>query len=219
MDEDKGAMPAEPIMPEPYKDRSTGLMIFGILTLLLGCLSALFVPMMIVGRLAAPAGSQAPLSSIMPAVLIYGILAVALIWLGIGSITARRWARALLLIFSWSWLVMGIMTCAIMILILPKVIANIKSSAPADHPVPSEVVTTMAITMAFFFAVIFIAMPAVWTFFYSSRHVKATCDARDPVVRWTDACPLPVLGVSIWLAFSAPMLLMTPLAGRGVTQF
>ena len=90
MDEDKGAMPAEPIMPEPYKDRSTGLMIFGILTLLLGCLSALFVPMMIVGRLAAPAGSQAPLSSIVPAVLIYGILAVALIWLGIGSITARR---------------------------------------------------------------------------------------------------------------------------------
>ena len=28
--------------------------------------------------------------------------------------------------------------------------------------------------------VVFVIVPAVWTFFYNSRHVKATCETRDP---------------------------------------
>src|SRR5262249_2782346 len=57
---------------------------------------------------------------------------------------------------------------------------------------------------------------AVWVFFYSSRHVKATCEARDPVPRWTDACPLPVLTMSLWLGFGAPPLALMPVAYHGV---
>ena len=81
----------------PYKDRSAGLIVFGILTILLGCLAGLFVPLMLVGQAASARATSAPapLSAILPAVLLYGILAVALVWLGIGSIMARRWARAL----------------------------------------------------------------------------------------------------------------------------
>jgi hypothetical protein len=33
--------------------------------------------------------------------------------------------------------------------------------------------------------------------FYSSKNVKATCEVRDPQVRWTDKCPLPVLAISL----------------------
>ena len=94
----------------PYKDRSAGLLIFGILTILLGCVAGLFVPLMFFGQAMsakARTGVPAPFSAILPAVLIYSVLAVALVWLGIGSIMARRWARALLLIFSWSWLILG----------------------------------------------------------------------------------------------------------------
>src|ERR1035438_7524559 len=107
--------PLEPTTPT-YKDRSTGLILFGILTLLLGCLAGLFVPMMLFGQLAAARTTQVPTSfaTMLPGMAVYGMLAVALIWLGIGSIQARRWARALLLIFSWSWLLMGIVALIVM---------------------------------------------------------------------------------------------------------
>ena len=38
--------PVETTIPPEYKDRSTGLLIFGILTILLGCMSGLLLLMM-----------------------------------------------------------------------------------------------------------------------------------------------------------------------------
>ena len=79
--------------------------------------------------------------------------------------------------------------------------------------------TGMIVFMVLFLGIFFVAVPAVWTFFYNSRHVKATCEARDPVMRWTDACPLPVLGFCLWLWFGVPMMLLMPIIGRGVMPF
>src|ERR1035438_6551077 len=125
--------PAIEAVPLPdYKDRSTGLIIFGILTLLLGCFVGLFVPLMLFGQMMAAKAPNAPpanAAAILPVVAIYGGLAVALIWLGIGSIKARRWARALLLIFSWSWLVMGIVMTVVMPFIMSKTMANLPPDA------------------------------------------------------------------------------------------
>ena len=67
--------------------------------------------------------------------------------------------------------------------------------------------------------VIFVVLPAIWTFFYNSRHVKLTCEWRDPSPSWTDRCPLPVLALVLWMAFSAPMMLVMPLTGMGVAPF
>lgn len=224
MDEQNpGAAPVESApLPMSYMDRSTGLVVFGILTILLGCLAGLFVPLMLFGHAASAkaTGAPAPFSAILPAVLMYGILAVALVWLGIGSITARRWARALLLIFSWSWLIMGLFVLLFMVFLIPKMLANLSSSGSTDHPaLPSAAIGMVMVVMALIFGVLFVIVPAVWTFFYNSRHVKATCETRDPVTRWTDACPLPVLGLCSWLAFSVPMMLLMPIAGHGVMPF
>ena len=76
----------ESIPMEPsFKDRSFGLIIFGILTIVLGCIAGLFVPLMLLGNAmsAKSAGAQAPLSVILPGVFVYGMMAVALVWLGI----------------------------------------------------------------------------------------------------------------------------------------
>ncbi len=100
--------PVESSVLSDYKNRSTGLIIFGILTLLLGGLCALFIPLMLFGQTMAAKAPNAPppnTAMLLPGLAMYGGLAVALIWLGIGSIKARRWARALLLIFSWTWLI------------------------------------------------------------------------------------------------------------------
>jgi hypothetical protein len=216
-------LPIEAAPLPAYKDRSTGLMVFGILTLLLGCLAGLFVPLMLFGQMmAAKAPNASPTNTavILPAVAMYGCVAVTLIWLGIGSIKARRWARALLLIFSWSWLVMGVFMTATMPFFMAKVFANLPPDAKTGQPAMSPAaVTGMIVFMILFFGVFFVAVPAIWTFFYNNRHVKATCEARDPVTRWTDACPLPVLGFCLWLLFGVPWMLLMPIIGHGVMPF
>ena len=218
--------PIAPLEPAAaaYKDRSIGLVIFGVLTILLGCLAGLFVLLMIFGQAAAAAAHTAQMpvnfAAILPAMAIYGVLAAALIWLGIGSIMARRWARALLVIFSWSWLGIGILTLIVMSFVVPKVLANLPSTGAANKPaMPPAAIGVVMVFMFLFFGIFFILLPAAWTFFYQSRHVKATCEARDPVARWTDACPLPVLGLCLWLIYSVPMMMLMPLSGHGGMPF
>lgn len=224
MNEQYPAIPSVEVAPGPaYKDRSTGLMVFGILTLLLGCLIGLFVPLILFGQMMAAKVPNAPppnTAAILPAVVMYGVLAVTLVWLGIGSILARRWARGLLLIFSWSWLVMGIFMTAIMPLFMAKVFANLPPDAKTGQPImPPAAITGMIVGMVIFFGLFFVVVPAIWVFFYNSRHVKATCEARDPATCWTDACPLPVLGFCLWLAFSTLMMLLVPFMYHGVMPF
>ena len=224
MDEpNPGAAPVEsPPSAISYKDRSVGLIVFGILTILLGCLCGSFIPLVLIGHVASAKATGTPqsLSTLLPATVLYSFLAVALIWLGIGSIKARRWARALLLIFSWSWLIIGVVCSVLMMLILPKIMANLPSGGTSDQPaMPAAALGAVMLITGLIFGVFFVIVPAVWTFFYNSRHVKATCLVRDPVTRWTDACPLPVLGMCLWLAFSVPMMLIMPIAGRGVMPF
>ena len=214
--------PVEAASLPDYKDRSAGLMVFGILTILLGCLCGLFMLLMLAGQLAVKHTNAPPTppAAILPVLLVYGVLAVALVWMGIGSIMARRWARALLLIFSWSWLVMGVIMTAVMPFIMAKVIANLPANPKTGQPaMPAAAMTGAIVFTVLFFGVFFVVVPAVWVFFYNSRHVKATCETRDPVPRWTDACPLPVLAACMWLLFSVPMLLVSPLIGHGVMPF
>jgi hypothetical protein len=79
-------------------------MVFGVWTVVLGGLCALYAPLMLLSQMAAARvnPSLANPAAMVPGMATYAALGVALIWLGIGSIQARRRARALLLIFSWS---------------------------------------------------------------------------------------------------------------------
>ncbi|MFZ0829388.1 MAG: hypothetical protein WAO02_18415 [Verrucomicrobiia bacterium] len=204
----------------PHKDRSVGLIIFGILTILLGGLAGLMILLMLAGQAmsARTTGASPPFSTLLPVISIYGTLAVALVWLGIGSIMARRWARALLLIFSWTWLGMGLLVVVIMAFFMPKILSG-AASGPGHPGVDSSMIVGIMVGMFLVYGVLFVILPAVWTFFYSSRHVKVTCETRDTARRWTDACPLPVLGLCLWLLFSVPIMLVMPLAGHAVMPF
>jgi len=213
--------PMEP-PTQPYKDRSGGLVAFGVMTLLLGVLAGLFVPLMFIGQAMAAKVNHTPtdFSLILPAIGIYGIMAVVLVWLGIGSIKARRWARALMLIFSWSWLVTGVIAVTVMAFVMPKILAGLPANAAPGQPaMPPEAMAAVLIGSFVVYGVMFVVLPAIWTIFYQSRHVKMTCERRDPIPRWTDACPLPVLGLCLWLWISVPMLLILPISGHGVMPF
>lgn len=120
----------------------------------------------------------------------YAAAAMAFCWLGIGSILARRWARALTLITGWLWLVSGLIGLAGFVLMYPSV-KNAGLHVYGARPV------------------LFLALPLVLVLFYGSRNVKATFEERDPRLRWTDRCPLPVLGITVFELLAAMSLLAT----------
>jgi hypothetical protein len=68
---------------------------------------------------------------------------------------------------------------------------------------PVEAGTIMLTCMAIVFGIFGIVVPLAMILFYRSPHVRETCVALDPHPRWTERSPLPLLGLSLWLAFSA----------------
>jgi hypothetical protein len=200
----------ETMQSSEFKDKKTGLIAFGVIQIIFGGFCALAIPFMILGMLASAAlgkSSAAPMSGRMmvPGVLFYALLAVWFIWMGIGSIKARRWARALILVSSSLWLICGIGGLIFMLLFLPGMYDQM-----AKNPqMPPAAVSIMKFTMIGFMTVFYVVIPAVFVLFYKSKNVKATCEFRDPQVRWTDKCPLPVLAVSLIFGLWAASALFT----------
>jgi hypothetical protein len=199
-------MTTPPIVPE-YRNRQTGLIIFGIFEILLGLLSACLIPLMMFSRAMAIRQGHAAAATppIAPGIVVYGLASVSLIWLGIGSILARRWARALLLCLSAVALVCGLAGCVVMAFVLPHIGEAMAQAGKSAAP-PAAVLVAQIVIVVFILA-FFIVIPGVIFLFYRSPHVKRTCEARDPAERWTDRCPLPVLATSLMMAFGGLCLL------------
>lgn len=199
-----------------FKDRQTGLVIFGILQIIFGGACALMVPFMILSMvvLAVHDGSfTRPM--MIPAVLFYVIPAVWFIWMGIGSIKARRWARALLLVSSWLWLIGGIGGLISVLVLIP----NIYDQMVQDGQMSQEVATIIKYVMTGFMTVFSVIIPGVFVLFYGSKNTKATCEFRDSRIRWTDKCPLPVLAVSLIFTFWAASTLFMGFYGWVIPFF
>lgn len=210
-------MNESPPVPVEGQDRSTGLLIFGILTILLGVFCGLAATISLFSQALVkhdPALGQMRGMGIV--VGFYFGLAVLFIWLGIGSINARRWARALLLIIFWGWLAMGVISVGCMIFTLPQML---EATPPPSGQVSPTVFKTMMMVTIGFTSVIFVVIPAIGVFFYSGKKVKSTCELKDPVVRWTDRCPLPVLAASLWMALGAAGMLLACFSGMAVLPF
>ena len=197
-----------------FKDRKTGLVIFGILQILLGALCAALVPLMIFAvvishALAVDNASAPPPNPMMmlPSILIYALMAAWFITMGVGSLKARRWARALILVSSWFWLICGICGLTFFLLFMPGMFDSMPET---DGEVPQGLFLVIKCIMAVFMTIIYILIPGSLVLFYRSRHVKATCHARDPQPRWTDKCPLPVLALSmLFTLWAVSMLTMS----------
>ncbi|HEY6371637.1 MAG TPA: hypothetical protein VIX37_13745 [Candidatus Sulfotelmatobacter sp.] len=225
---------AAPLPPEvpTYTDRGTGLVVFGVAQIILGLLAALMVPLVALGAFMSrlgPGGTIRP-GQFLSSVATYAFMAAALLGLGIGSVQMKRWARALTLVTSWYWLIMGALVTVLLTAVLPvtmrSALAQMKHTGP-DAPSPevstavmAAVLTLVIIFMAFFLVVV----PIAFVVFYSRKDVGETCRHRDPVERWTDRTPLPVLFASVVLFTGAMYLLVTgvtaplfPFFGRYLT--
>jgi hypothetical protein len=140
------------------------------------------------------------LQMMIPCIAFYLVLGVAFIWLGVGSIRARRWAWTLTVLLSWMWLIMGVIGfVGFVCLAGPMMSAAMAQQAK----MPPQALVMMRIIMGVVIACIYILLPALFLVFYHHESVRATCQRRDPQIRWTDRCPMPVLALSIFFALTA----------------
>lgn len=202
-----------------FKDRKTGLVIFGIFHIILGAFCVLFMLVTIVGAMALRNLGENTIAAMsvgqmILVVLLYLLLAVWFAWMGIGSILARKWSRALILITSWLWLICGVIGFIAILLFLPALF----SPLAAGEEIPREAAVIAQAMVMVLSVFVFIVIPGGFVLFYGSRHVKATCEKRDPKARWTDKVPLPVIALSSLLGCAA---ILMPLSGfyRWTTHF
>jgi len=203
-----------------FKDRSPGLVAFGIIHIVLGGFCALFVPFTLMATFASMAideGASASTSPIMmiPGLISYILMAIWFIGMGIGSIKARRWARAMILVGSWFWLISGAFALIVMAFMLPGMYDQMGETGGVTEAMTRVI---MYISMGFM-ALFYVILPGLFVAFYGSRHVKATCEHKDTTVRWTDRCPLPVLAISMASAVFASWLPMMGVYGWALPLF
>src|SRR5581483_1404986 len=201
----------------PFKDRSTGLLVFGIFEILGGAICALLIPLLFFGQAMSARMTSSPVQYrfVLAPAAAYGLIAAMLLTVGIGSIRARRWARAFCLILGWSWLVMGSLAVIIDAFVIPRALSQ-GPGAPNLNASARLIITLFVIA---FMVVLFVLIPLALVLFYRRQDVRSTCEARDPGLHWTDRCPLPVLGLSMWLVFAGAFLVLMPAAYHGVAPF
>jgi hypothetical protein len=210
-----------PLLPEvpAYRDRGTGMVIFGVVQIILGLLAALMIPLVALGAFVSrlgPAGAMRP-GQFLSGVATYAFIAAALLALGIGSVQMKRWARALTLVTSWYWLVMGALVTVLLTAVLPVMmrgaLAQMKQGG-ANSPSPELSAGIMAVFLTLiivFMAFFLVLLPIAFVIFYGRKDVAETCRRRDPIERWTDRTPLPVLGASVVFSTGALYMLLTGL--------
>jgi hypothetical protein len=160
------------------------LVVFGILTVLGGLLSLLMMALMLTSLFLAKdkATDLPPNAMVFLVILVYGGLAVVLVWLGIGSILTRRWARALLLLLSWTILVFAIVGLISLALMAPAISASMQQAAAKNGTaVTPGTQMAMLVIILGIFALFLLGLPLIWIWFYGSRNVRLTCERA---MRW-----------------------------------
>lgn len=191
-----------------FKDRTVGLIVFGGVSVLIGIFCALLIPLMFLSMALSDSvvGGGVNSRSAWSASALYGLMAVAFVWLGIGSIRARRWASELLLSLSWIWLLTGVCSLIIGMLVIPAVF---RVSGVATG-IPSGMVSLVVLVIVGVIGLFYVALPGAFLLFYRSPHVAATCRVRHPDPQWIDDCPPKLLTLMVVWALAAVSVFLMP---------
>lgn len=120
-------------------------------------------------------------------------LAVCVLGLGFSLLLPRRWARALVVVFSWYVLATGVIATIGLLFRLDGL-----ELAPG-----TPVSTGMAVGMLVALGVPLIVFPAVLIGLLQGHAARRSVEQHDPRRRWTDLVPLPVLGLSTYLLITS----------------
>jgi hypothetical protein len=145
------------------------------------------------------------------AALLYAGLAVLLVSLGVGSVLPRRWVRPLVLYVGTLWILGGVLLLAV----IAGIAATMGLSTTIGDPDAESTIgvldsPAMVVLLCGFLVAVYIVFPGALLWFHRRRALKEALERLDPVPRWTDRCPAPVLSLALSLAISA--LLCVPFA-------
>jgi len=177
-----------------FVDRSGWIRFFGVIELLIGflVLGVMFLFIFIVSFLLAKGTLQPKLHIfiLFNNSIFFGLSSIIFITCGIGSLMIKKWARAVMLVLSCLWLIIGILDYVSML--IPQGKYSLSSGVSSD----TFYITTMIVLL-----IIYIVTPVIFIIFYTRRNIRKTFKYYDPGLSWTDKTPLPVLGLSLFFIF------------------
>lgn len=202
--------PEEALQPLSFKDRRGRLIAGGILQIIAGVccafgLAVTALSLLIFNDLADESNENLLNISLLFGLCLYTAAALWFIIMGLGSLSMRRWARALTLAVAWISLVGGTITLLGVAIFMPKMLQAMTSA----EDLPANMVYISSIIGILVSAFIYIVYPGILVLLYSGKDVKRTCEVYNPLPCWTDRCPLPILAASLILCLhSFPLLYM-----------
>jgi len=209
------------VREEGFKDRSRWLAIVGLIEILIGGLCGLCgLFLSLFSRVLRQNPETANLLTgqmLLLSVLTFLALALFFMWLGIGTMRARRWARDLMLVTAWLWLIVGALSYILMFLVMYRMLLKVAASGP-EFLSGGMFVAAMIIN-GIVLGFLYVILPGILVLFYGGRNVRKTFETRDPVIGWTSRCPLPALTVSQFLAAGGITLLLAPIYTNAVPFF
>lgn len=175
---------------DPDRDRRAALAVAGVLEMALGGLS-FSLAMLLLGVVSATGyGAMKPSNFWMA----MGFLLYMTGWfivMGIGSLKARRWARALVLVGAWVTVFFGTLALALVLYILPEA-HNLLTDSGLVSPEAAMGILYFVVGALVLLDVIF---PIFAIVFYNLAGVRGTCERLHPEPCWTDRVPLPLLAM------------------------
>lgn len=214
--------------PIDYRDRRAHLIISGIVLALVGCLLGLLSAVYIVlfgmadsVLFAGPPGTVSPADIlgeqmqiwIIAAGVIYGALGAVFLVVGAGNIFLKRWSRPLALILTGCWGYMGVSMLAWSMVSYSKMrqfmyaeMDNASGGLPPGMSMDGLMGIMIAVNLALIF-IFGIMLPVTVFWLNLSRDAKATVEFCDRKTRWTDRCPVPVLGIAVVCAAGGLMFI------------
>lgn len=193
-----------------YRDRSPILVVIGILLLLIGIAAAFLGPAETYCFYLFSEGGRFHyqgfgfgsfmFGSIACQIIGYYLIAIVFIPLGYGHLKTRRWARTLSLTSLWFWLVVGVPLIPVSLFLL----FSVKELSPAS-----------ALIIVIFLGLSYLVFPWLLIWFYQSKDVRLTFEAKDPKSYWIEELPLPILVLCSLFLFYA-IALHIPIFFKGI---
>lgn len=205
-----------PGAPLPFTNRKGGLTVFGILMIVMGSLAGclgIITPLALIMQMRYNYG-KAAVGDLLAAVVIYIVASVTLVWGGIGCVKARRWIRPLVICVGVLALWAGMFALISMAILIPRMNDPLLTQPSAGAATLPAGAYTAGLIIGLVAAMVFyLVIPGIFVGFFWSDHVRQTLEHFDPQPRWTDRCPIPVLGVSIAMFLVMVMMLMAAVKG------
>jgi hypothetical protein len=214
------AVPGPPVNPftAAAQSRRGLLALFGLIEILIGAacfglLCVMFILWFFASRLPP---EQAPIlgtSNLVLSVLLYAGSAAFFVVMGVGTIYARRWARAVMLIVCWPWLLNMVAFLIFLVVMLRPLMARLQDASGAVFPsagsFPSgetlppgaHVSPAMLIAIPLGLSLFLTILPLAFIVFYTRPGVRHAFETAHTRPCWTDGRPLSVLALAfvMWI--------------------